>query len=249
MPVTALARAMQAPDKEAVKEVLVLGGYGGFGGRVAQLLAEAGFAVIVAGRSLAKAQVFCARHSGLPLQPLALAREDGLGGERPWLVIDAAGPFQGMDYRLPESCIAAGAHYLDLADGRDFVCGIGALDAAARAAGVVVVSGASSLPALSAAVCDRLAQGLDRVGAIDAALSAGNRAAGGVSVTRAILSYAGRPVRLWRGQAWRQGFGWQEMGRIAFRVAGAPVLRRRGAIFDAVSYTNMTQPTKRIVYI
>src|SRR5207237_6660550 len=49
---------------------------------------------------------------------------------------------------------------------------------------------------------------------------------------RAILSYAGKPVRLWRGQAWRRGFGWQEMGQIAFRVAGAPVLRRRVAICD-----------------
>jgi NAD(P)-dependent dehydrogenase (short-subunit alcohol dehydrogenase family) len=220
-----------------MKEVLVLGGYGGFGGRVARLLAEAGFAVIVAGRSRAKAQAFCTRHPGLALRPLALAREDGLGGETPWLVVDAAGPFQDMDYRLPEACIAAGAHYLDLADGRDFVCGIGALDASARAAGRVVISGASSLPALSAAICDRLADGLDRVSTIDAALSAGNRAAGGVSVTRAILSYAGRPVRLWRGQAWRQGFGWQEMERIVFRVAGAAPLRRRVAICDVPDLT------------
>src|SRR6185295_19278824 len=115
--------------------------------------------------------------------------------------------------------------------------GIGALDAAAQAAGVVVISGASSLPALSAAVCDRLAAGLDRVRAIDAALSAGNRIAGGVSVTRAILSYVGKPVRLWRGQAWRHGFGWQEMGRIVFRVGGGAALRRRVAICDVPDLT------------
>ena len=215
-----------------MKHVLVLGGYGGFGGRVALQLAEAGFAVIVAGRSAARARTFCGRHPKLPLRPLALAREDGLGAERPWLVVDAAGPFQEIDYRLPEACIAAGCHYLDLADGRDFVCGIDRLDAAARAAGVVVLSGASSLPALSAAVCDGLARGLDRVSAIDAALSAGNRAAAGVSVTRAILSYVGRPVPLWRGQAWREGFGWQELGRALFRIPGARPLRRRVAICD-----------------
>ena len=220
-----------------MKEILVFGGYGGFGGRVARQLAEAGFAVTVAGRSLAKAQAFCALHPELPLRPLALAREQGLGAGRPWLVVDAAGPFQDIDYRLPEACIAARCHYLDLADGRDFVCGIGALDAAAKAAGVTIVSGASSLPALSAAVCDRLAQGLDRVSAIDVALSAGNRIAGGVSVTRAILSYVGRPVRLWRGQAWRTGHGWQEIGRIRFRVPGAPPLRRRVAICDVPDLT------------
>jgi hypothetical protein len=46
----------------------------------------------------------------------------------PHLVIDAAGPFQGSDYRVPSACIAAAIPYLDLADARDFVCGIGALD-------------------------------------------------------------------------------------------------------------------------
>ncbi|MBV9883604.1 MAG: DUF4166 domain-containing protein [Sphingomonadaceae bacterium] len=215
-----------------MKGVLVFGGYGGFGGRAAVLLAKAGFAVTVAGRSAAKAAAFCARHPELELRPLRLAREDGLGDERPWLVVDAAGPFQDMDHRLPEACIRAGAHYLDLADARDFVRGIGALDAAARAAGVVIISGASSLPALSAAVCGRLAEGLDRASAIDAALSAGNRVSGTWSVTRAILSYAGRPLRLWRGGAWRRGYGWQELGRIVFRVPGARPLRRWVALCD-----------------
>lgn len=215
-----------------MKEVLVLGGYGGFGGRVAVLLAGAGFAVTVAGRSEAKARAFCARHSALRLRGRALDRIEGLAGETPWLVVDAAGPFQGQDYRLVKAAIAAGAHYLDLADGRGFVAGIGAFDAAAKAAGVVVLSGASSLPALSAAVCDRLAEGVTRVSAIDAALSAGNRIAGGASVTRAILSYLGQPLLVWRGQAWRRAFGWQETGVVTYRVPGHAPLRRRVALCD-----------------
>ena len=41
-------------------KVLILGGYGTFGGRLAQLLAdEERLTLIVAGRSLAKAQAFC----------------------------------------------------------------------------------------------------------------------------------------------------------------------------------------------
>jgi len=216
----------------AVREVLVLGGYGGFGGRAAVLLAEAGFAVIVAGRRLGGAQDFCARRPDLAMRPLALDRRDGLGEEKPWLVVDAAGPFQDSDYRLPEACIAAGCHYIDLADGRDFVCGIGRLDAAAKEAGVVVISGASSLPALTSAVCDRLAAGLERVSAIDMALSVGNRATSGASTVRAILSYVGRPVRLWRGAAWRQGFGWQEIGKVRFSLTGRPALRKRVALCE-----------------
>lgn len=215
-----------------MREVLVLGGYGGFGGRAALLLARAGFAVTVAGRSAARAKAFCDLHPELALRPLALDRADGLGAERPWLAVDAAGPFQEIDYRFPEACIAAGCHYLDLADARGFVSGIARLDEAAKAAGVAVISGASSLPALSAAVCDRLAEGLDRVSTIDMALTASNRASGGVSVTRAILSYVGRPLRLWRGQRWRRGSGWQEMSKVRFQVPGKAPLRRRVALCD-----------------
>jgi NAD(P)-dependent dehydrogenase (short-subunit alcohol dehydrogenase family) len=215
-----------------VKEVLVLGGYGGFGGRVSVQLAKAGFAVIVAGRNAANARAFCDLHPALPMRPLALDRKDGLGAERPWLAVDAAGPFQEIDYRFPEVCIAAGCHYIDLSDARGFVSGIARLDEAAKAMGVTVISGASSLPALSAAVCDRLADGLDRVSAIDMALTASNRASGGASVTRAILSYVGRPLRLWRGQKWRRGFGWQEMGKVRFEVPGSAPLRRRVALCD-----------------
>jgi len=212
--------------------VLVLGGYGGFGARVAVLLARDGFDVVVAGRSAAKAKAFCERHPDLPMRPLALDRADGLGGERPWLAVDAAGPFQDMDYRVAEACIAAGCHYFDLADGRAFVCGINRLDSAAKSAGVAIVSGVSSLPALSAAVADRLAAGLDRVSAIDMALSVGNRATSGASTVRAILSYVGRPLPLWRGGAWRRGFGWQEIGKVRFALPGRRPLRKRVALCD-----------------
>lgn len=215
-----------------MREVLVVGGYGGFGGRAALLLAEAGFAVAVAGRDLRKAKAFCEGRPDLPLRPLTLDRGQGLGGERPWLVIDAAGPFQESDYRLPRACLAAGAHYVDLADGRDFVAGIDVLDGAAKAAGVTVLSGASSLPALSSAVADELAADLDRVTSIDAALSASNRIAGGRSVTRAILSYVGRPLRIWRGGQWRRVFGWQELGRVDYAIPGRPPLRRLVALCD-----------------
>ena len=215
-----------------MKEVLVLGGYGGFGARVAIQLARRGFAVTVAGRNLAKAQAFCSEHPDLPLRPLALDRSAAPGDGQYWLAVDAAGPFQGSDYRVAEGCIAAGCHYFDLADARDFVRSIVRLDRAAKEAGVTVISGASSLPALSAAVADRLASGLDSVGAIDVALSASNRASGGVSTTRAILSYVGSPIRLWRGGAWRNAFGWQEIAKVRFQVPGRRPLRKRVAICD-----------------
>ena len=39
----------------------------------------------------------------------------------PDLVIHCAGPFQGQDYRVALASMACDAHYIDIADGRDFV--------------------------------------------------------------------------------------------------------------------------------
>ncbi len=219
-----------------MKRVLLIGGYGGFGARVAVLLGRAGHEVLVAGRDLTKAAAFCARHPDLDLRPYALDRSNDVASvlamTKPWLVVDAAGPFQGADLAVPRACIVARCHYLDLADARDFVTAVATLDADARAAGVTIISGASSVPALSTAVVDRLAAEMSQVSAIDMALSASNRASGGTSITRSILSYVGRPVRLWRGQAWRTGYGWQEMGKVRFAVAGRPALDRLVALCD-----------------
>lgn len=148
--------------------ILLLGGYGGFGGRIAWRLAAAGHAVIVAGRSIDKARAFCGQTPGLT--PLALDRTGiaaALDAHRPAIVVDASGPFQAMDHIIPKACIAAGVHYVDIADSRDFVCNIVMLDDAAKAAGIVLFSGASSVPALSGAAVRQLARGMDRVRAVE----------------------------------------------------------------------------------
>jgi uncharacterized protein YbjT (DUF2867 family) len=216
-----------------VKRILVIGGYGGFGARLSRRLAAAGHQVLVAGRSLDKARQFAATLAGAEgvradrageLPPVLMA-------QRPDLVIDAAGPFQGSSYKVPETCIAAGIPYLDLADARDFVTGIGVLDAAARAAGVTVIAGASTAPALTGAVARRLAERLDRVDQVEIALCASARITAGASVTKAILSYVGRPVRLWRGGRWSEARGWQEMRRAEMR-SGPHRLRRKVALAD-----------------
>jgi NAD(P)-dependent dehydrogenase (short-subunit alcohol dehydrogenase family) len=218
-----------------VSLILVIGGYGGFGARLCRRLSEAGHSLLVGGRSADKAALFCANIDRA--RPLSLDRDGDLGpilaAERPDLVIDASGPFQGSDYRVPKACIRAGISYLDLADARDFVTGIGALNGAARAAGVAVIAGASTAPALTGAVLRRLAEGLDRVDKVDISLSAANRASGAGATLAAALSYAGRPLRLWRGGRWTRVSGWQEMRRESFLFADGSGLRgRRVALAD-----------------
>lgn len=113
------------------------------------------------------------------------------------------------------AAIEAGCHYVDLADGRQFVTGIGALNAQALAAGVSVISGASSVPALSSAVVDRYLPRFGRLDAIRMGISSGARAPG-LATVRGVFSYGGKPIRCWRDGAWVDAFGWLNLRRHRF---------------------------------
>ncbi|MEW5963873.1 MAG: saccharopine dehydrogenase NADP-binding domain-containing protein [Pseudomonadota bacterium] len=208
--------------------ILVVGGYGVFGSRLAERLArESDLEVVVAGRREAKA-----RAAAAALAPTATARVTAaavdagtidaaaLSRLAPVVVVNAAGPFQSQDYHLAEACIAARAHYVDLADARRFVTGITALDGAAKSAGVAVISGASSVPGLSSAVIRDLAASFARIRAIDIAISPGNSFDPGVATTASILSWVGRPFTARIGGATRTIHGWQGLARRDFPGLG-----------------------------
>ena len=96
-------------------KLLIIGGYGVFGGRLAQLLSDCGaLTMIIAGRTESKAVAFCEAYEGAAtVTPLGLDRADiaaALSTYKPDIVIDATGPFQayGNDpYMVPRACIAA----------------------------------------------------------------------------------------------------------------------------------------------
>lgn len=190
--------------------VLLLGGYGVFGSRLAELLCRDGHRVTIAGRDLVAAEALAAR---LGAGALRLDRQGDLAALAGHdVVVDAAGPFHsyGEDrYRLPRAAIAAGVHYLDLSDDAGFCAGIAELDGAAQAAGVAVLSGLSSVPALSSAAVEALAGG-DALRMIDTAILPGNRAPRGLSVMRSILAQVGRPVPVWQGGRWQRVPGWSD---------------------------------------
>ena len=188
-------------------KVLILGGYGTFGGRLAQLLAdEDRLTLIIAGRSLAKAQTFCASHRSFAnTLPTAFDRDGDVERQlrelAPDVVVDASGPFQsyGADpYRVVRAALALGIHYLDLADGSEFVKGIEQFDAQARSRGIFVLAGVSSFPVLTAAVVRALSQDMTRIDAVTGGIAPSPYANVGVNVIRAIASYAGKPVAVVR---------------------------------------------------
>lgn len=199
-------------------KILILGGYGTFGGRLARLLAdEPRLTLVIAGRSRDKAEAFCeATRDRAPMTPAVVDRNDvgpALAGLRPDVVVDATGPFQayGPDpYRVAEACIAHGVHYLDLADGSEFVEGIARLDDAARDRGTWVLSGVSSFPVLTLAVTDELARDLDAVDEVVGGIAPSPWAGVGPNVIRAIAAYAGQPLALRRGGADRTAYALTE---------------------------------------
>ena len=215
-------------------KTLVLGGYGNFGARICRALAaDPHIELLVAGRDAQRAAAFAdslantARGVRIDVQAPAFAdtlRE--LGAE---LVIHTAGPFQGQDYRVPLAVAAAGAHYIDLADGRRFVCDFpAALDAAFREAGRTAVSGASTVPALSSAVVDHLAAGWQALRGIDICIAPAQGAPRGEATLAGVLAYCGEPIRVWQGGRWVEQPGWANPVKVEF----ARMKPRRGALCD-----------------
>ena len=209
-------------------KVLILGGYGTFGGRLADLLlAERQLTIFIAGRNMAAAEAFCmAREGTARLVPVLLDRKapaEVLCQIKPDLVVDASGPFQaygGEPYAFARQVIEAGADYIDLADGAEFVSGITIVDELAQRSNRFALSGMSSFPALTAAVLRHLAAGEGSVHSVTAGIAPSPFAGVGLNVIRAIASYAGQPVEVLEDGTWQKRSGFFDSRWLAIKVPG-----------------------------
>jgi saccharopine dehydrogenase-like NADP-dependent oxidoreductase len=208
------------------RSILILGGYGNFGKRICESLAkQSNICLLIAGRSLEKATQLCEKlrseNATAEINPVVLDIFNDnfpqqLKALNPFLVIHTSGPFQGQDYRVPQACIDAGSHYIDLADDRRFVCDIATLDVQAKAKNILVVSGASSVPGLSSTVIDHFMKEFSRIDLLDIAIAPGNRAERGEATVKAILSYTGHPIRIFENGVWINKYGWMSPRKINF---------------------------------
>jgi hypothetical protein len=202
-----------------LRRIVVLGGYGAFGRRVAERLARsADIEVVVAGRSHDRAAAAAAEIGGAMgarLRALCLDADTISAAEiaaaRAAVLVHAAGPYQHQDYKVARACIAAGVHYLDLADARTFATGIGALDSEARRADVLAVSGASTVPAVSGAVVDAYAGAFGALQSVTTVIAPGNSFDPGLATTRSILGTLGQPLAADKGK--HAARGWQGLQR------------------------------------
>ena len=201
--------------------ILVLGGYGFFGQRICTKLASTpSVRLLIGGRDALRAAA-AAQSMGLPVDHGTSidANGDQLAARLEELQVDTlvhtAGPFQGQAYTVARAAIDAECHYIDLADGREFVAGIDCLDALARARGVTVISGASSVPALSSAVVDRYREQFARLDSIQIGISSGARVPG-LATVQGVFGYAGKPFLHWSKGRWDTAYGWLGLQRHRF---------------------------------
>lgn len=204
------------------KRVLIIGGYGNFGSYIAKTLAqEANIQLIIAGRSLEKAKQFA---EALNAESIALDIHDGfeevLATIKPDIVIHTSGPFQAQGYEVAQACIAIGAHYIDLADGRAFVEGISTLDEVAKEKGVLVVSGASSVPCLTSALVDHYKDEFCVLESLDYGITTAQKTNRGLATTAAILGYCGKPFKTLIDGKMRDVYGWQTLHARKYKMLG-----------------------------
>src|SRR5882762_5418603 len=201
--------------------IIVVGGAGNFSARIVRALrGDPNVELLVAGRRMISVpDAEDVRGVLIDIDEAGFAQ--ALKVLSPGLVIHCVGPFQGQDYRVANAALAAGAHYLDLADGRKFIAEFAAsVNAQAVSVGRVAISGASTLPALSSAVVDELRVGMSSLESIEVIIAPGQRAPRGKATLEAVFSYLGRPFLVWRKGQWRRMWGWMDLQEARLDAGG-----------------------------
>ena len=196
-----------------MKRVLIVGGYGNFGSFIATRLArEPDLKIIIAGRSTEKAKAFAekieAEYATIDIEKNI---DEALISIKPDILIHTSGPFQGQGYSVAEACIRNKCHYIDLADGREFVANFDKLNERAVDAGVLAICGASSVPCLTASIIDKYISEFQTLESIDYGIATAQRTNAGLATTAAILGYAGKGFTTKKDGKDTIVYGWQSL--------------------------------------
>jgi hypothetical protein len=199
--------------------IVIFGGYGTFGAHAARALAAEGLPVRIAGRDGPSAERFAAGLAGSGHQGHQGIMADAddapscaraLAGAR--VAVHCAGPFAARSLALPEACLAAGVHHVDLADDRGWFRRLATLDGRFRERGLAAVAGASSLPGISGALAIAAARRLPAVERARVTLFIGNRNPKGEAAVGAARFQLGKPFVAPQGEL--LGFHGREVVRL-----------------------------------
>ncbi|MHB8254286.1 MAG: saccharopine dehydrogenase family protein [Acidiferrobacter sp.] len=214
------------------KKVLVLGGYGICGRRIAEILArDPDIECLIGGRDVRRGQE-AGVELGVPFVAVDVQRAASLNAalEGVFAVINTCGPFRWHDYAVAERCARRGVYYVDMADEKSYILGIQGLAQRALEGGVAVVSGAGSALAFSSVLVDAVSKAFDTIEEIDIAVLSGNRNPRGLASVRSWLQAQGGAVRVCERGQWRDVPGFSRGSRVDLP---APLGRRRLYVIDA----------------
>ena len=202
-----------------MKKVLILGGYGNFGKLIAYRLVNFNIKIIIAGRNKKEAQRIANK---MKVESAVFDINKDLNTQlkilKPFIVINTCGPFQNLNYSIGKICIENKVHYIDLADGRDYVTGISELDELAKKNEVLCVSGASTVPCLSSAVIEKYKDSFSEINSIVYGISPGQKTPRGLATVKAVLSYIGKPIKSLHENKIR--YGWQNIYMQKYPILG-----------------------------
>ncbi len=181
--------------------------------------------VIIAGRSVDKAKKLISKIDAVnEIKAVGLDINieitPSLCEIKPDIVIHTSGPFQSQGYDVAEVCINLGIHYIDLADGREFVNGITRLDGQAKEKNVLVISGASSVPCLTSSIVDFYKDEFETLETLDYGITTAQKTARGLATTAAILGYTGKPIKTIINGEPSIIYGWQGLKLHKYKELG-----------------------------
>jgi hypothetical protein len=203
-----------------MNEILVLGGYGNFGKMISERLVKAGIDIVIAGRNKKKAKKVAIE---LGVKAVTFDANRMLAKYlkiiKPKIVINTCGPFQNSNYSVANCCIKQGVHYIDIADGRDFVSKISELDGLAKQTNSIVISGASTVPCLSSAVLEEYKDEFYQIDSLIYGITPGQKTSRGLATVQSILNYLGKPLKSFAGNN-KIYYGWQDIYKQKYPVLG-----------------------------
>jgi NAD(P)-dependent dehydrogenase (short-subunit alcohol dehydrogenase family) len=206
------------PLEAFVRRVIILGGLGQFGRTAASELKRLGVSAIIASRRGAADLKLDA--NDLSSIRSTLRKDD--------VVLDAAGPYYARSTALVDAAIELGFHIVDLNDDLKYAHSIAEFESDIVAAGICVLSSASSVSAISAAVVRH--SGVTVPQRVTAFLAPASRHTANAGTALSLLRSVGRPVQVFRNGQMREAIGWSETKRFSFPW---PVGRIAGRLFES----------------
>jgi hypothetical protein len=207
-----------------VRRVIVLGGLGQFGRMAAEELRRLGVPVKSA-----------SRRTGADLQvdanDVASIHQSIQAGD---VIVDAAGPFCDRSTVLIEAATGVGFDIIDLNDDLGYAESVIALEPKIEATGIRVLSSASSVSAVAAAVVRQ--SGIDLPARVTTFLAPASRYTANVGSARSLWRSVGRPVRVLVDGQLQTRVGWTETRQFTMP---RPVGRINGHLFESADAVNL----------